>query len=530
MDAPEQLHLLETFASQTALALERAQPGRGGAGGRRCASRPSGCATRCSARSRTTCARRWPRSPARSARSSTTARGSTTATRRELLESVHEEAERLNRLVQNLLEMTRLESGALQLRTEWHPLEEVVGAALGRLRQARWAAGASRPACRPTCRWCAIDDVLIEQVLVNLLDNALKYTPAGSPIDIIATADRAERDRRGRRPRARPAARRGGQGLREVLSRRAGRAAAAPGSAWRSAAGSWRRTAGASGPRTCPGGGVAFLFTLPLGDAAPRRRARRCLSPSSSSSRTSRRSAASCAPRSTGQGYRLFEATTGADGAGRGRHAPARRGHPRPRPARHGRPRGDPAAARVERRCRSSCSRRAARSATRSRALDAGADDYVTQAVRRRRAAGAHPRRAAPRGRRRARGRARRRSRSASCRSICCAATSSSRGDEVQLTPIEYKLLATLVQHAGKVVTHQQLLREVWGPGSRRAVPLRARLHGPPAPQARGRARAPALPAHRAGRRLPAGGGVTPAGRDAPRIRSPVTVIQERVR
>jgi two-component system, OmpR family, KDP operon response regulator KdpE len=40
-------------------------------------------------------------------------------------------------------------------------------------------------------------------------------------------------------------------------------------------------------------------------------------------------------------------------------------------------------------------------------------------------------------------------------------------GQEVHLTPIEYKLLATLVKHAGRVITHQQLLREVWGPGSR---------------------------------------------------------------
>jgi len=39
-------------------------------------------------------------------------------------------------------------------------------------------------------------------------------------------------------------------------------------------------------------------------------------------------------------------------------------------------------------------------------------------------------------------------------------------GDEVHLTPIEYKLLATLIKHAGKVVTHRQLLREVWGPNS----------------------------------------------------------------
>src|SRR5439155_174396 len=54
-------------------------------------------------------------------------------TRQELLESVREEADRLNRLVQNLLEMTRLESGALQLRREWHPVEEVIGAALSRV-------------------------------------------------------------------------------------------------------------------------------------------------------------------------------------------------------------------------------------------------------------------------------------------------------------------------------------------------------------------------------------------------------------
>jgi len=39
-------------------------------------------------------------------------------------------------------------------------------------------------------------------------------------------------------------------------------------------------------------------------------------------------------------------------------------------------------------------------------------------------------------------------------------------GEEVHLTPIEYKLLATLIKHAGKVVTHRQLLREVWGPNS----------------------------------------------------------------
>src|SRR5206468_293334 len=109
----------------------------------------------------------------------------------ELLESVRDEAERLNRLVQNLLEMTRLESGALGLSRDWHPLEEVVGAALARLARglASRRVAVNVPAELPLV---AMDDVLIEQVLVNLLDNAVKYTPPDSPIRIIASAtDRA---------------------------------------------------------------------------------------------------------------------------------------------------------------------------------------------------------------------------------------------------------------------------------------------------------------------------------------------------
>ncbi|PYN10970.1 MAG: hypothetical protein DME05_25700, partial [Candidatus Rokuibacteriota bacterium] len=86
--------------------------------------------------------------------------------RQELLESVREEAERLNRLVQNLLEMTRLESGALQLHREWHPLEEVIGAALSRLgkKLSGRKVHTSVPSDLPLV---PIDDVLIEQVLVN---------------------------------------------------------------------------------------------------------------------------------------------------------------------------------------------------------------------------------------------------------------------------------------------------------------------------------------------------------------------------
>ena len=70
-------------------------------------------------------------------------------------------------------------------------------------------------------------------------------------------------------------------------------------------------------------------------------------------------------------------------------------------------------------------------------------------------------------------------------------------GDEVHLTRTEYNLLATLVKHAGKVMTHRQLLKEVWGPGSTGEIALPARLHGPAPPQARGGPGAAAPPADR---------------------------------
>ncbi|HXH84133.1 MAG TPA: DUF4118 domain-containing protein [Candidatus Tectomicrobia bacterium] len=112
------------------------------------------------------------------------------ATRHELLESVRDEADRLNRLVQNLLQMTRLESGALQPRKDWHPLEEIVGAALARLATALGARTVS-VALPPDLPLVPVDDVLLEQVLLNLLDNAIKHTPADSAILIRATAGEA---------------------------------------------------------------------------------------------------------------------------------------------------------------------------------------------------------------------------------------------------------------------------------------------------------------------------------------------------
>jgi len=105
--------------------------------------------------------------------------------RRDLLKTILEESQRMNRLIGNLLDMIRVESGALQVQKEWQPLEEPVGVALIRLedRLKDHPVTVSLPADLPLV---PLDEVLIEQVLINLLENAAKYTPAGTPIEIGA--------------------------------------------------------------------------------------------------------------------------------------------------------------------------------------------------------------------------------------------------------------------------------------------------------------------------------------------------------
>jgi two-component system sensor histidine kinase KdpD len=266
MDEPERLHQLETFAAQTALALERA---RLASEAQEAEVRIETERLRNSLLSSVSHDLRTPLATITGAVSTILEEGAQidAATQRELLESVHEEAERLNRLVQNLLEMTRLESGALQLQRELHPPEEVIGAALGRLAK-RLADRRVTTKVPPDLPLVAMDDVLIEQVLVNLLDNALKYTPAGSPIEAIATATdqnltieiadhgpglpRGEEDR-----------------VFEKFSRGEQRVARGAGLGLAICRGIVRAHGGRIWAQNLPGGGVAFLFTLPLGATQP---------------------------------------------------------------------------------------------------------------------------------------------------------------------------------------------------------------------------------------------------------------------
>jgi two-component system, OmpR family, sensor histidine kinase KdpD len=106
-------------------------------------------------------------------------------TRRELAESIYAETDRLNRLVANLLDMTRLEGGAMTLNKEWQSLEEIIGVVLRRL-SGRLANHPVTTRLPPDLPLVLCDDVLIQQVLMNLMENAAKYSLPGAVIDIAA--------------------------------------------------------------------------------------------------------------------------------------------------------------------------------------------------------------------------------------------------------------------------------------------------------------------------------------------------------
>ena len=188
-------------------------------------------------------------------------------TRRDLVETACEEAERLERIVSNLLDMTRLDSGAVTPRREWVPLVEIVGAALTRMER-RLSGRPVRARIPEDLPLLSVDPVLLEQLFLNLLENAIKYTPPGTEIDILASreggtlvvdvADRGpgippaelervfDRFQRGVHPGVR------GVGLGLPIARAIARA-----------------HGGSLAASSRPGGGALFRLSLPLPAASP---------------------------------------------------------------------------------------------------------------------------------------------------------------------------------------------------------------------------------------------------------------------
>ena len=109
-------------------------------------------------------------------------------TRRELLLTTNEEADRLNRLVGNFLEMSRIEAGALPQTRTWQDVGELLELVLARLRQSL----ATHPlavAIDPDLPLIAVNATQIDQVLTNLLENALVHTPPDTPISVLVHND-----------------------------------------------------------------------------------------------------------------------------------------------------------------------------------------------------------------------------------------------------------------------------------------------------------------------------------------------------
>ncbi|WP_315834170.1 sensor histidine kinase KdpD [Bradyrhizobium prioriisuperbiae] len=106
----------------------------------------------------------------------------------DLLGTIIDESERLNRFIANLLDMTKLESGAVAPNSALHDLSDIIGSALRRASKIL-AQHRVELALQPDLPMLELDAVLFEQVLFNLLDNAAKYAPAGSLIEVRSWRD-----------------------------------------------------------------------------------------------------------------------------------------------------------------------------------------------------------------------------------------------------------------------------------------------------------------------------------------------------
>jgi two-component system sensor histidine kinase KdpD len=172
----------------------------------------------------------------------------------------------MDRLVANLLDMIRLETGAMQVEREWHVLEDIAGSALIRLQE---RLGDHRvttdfPSDLPLVQ---VDEVLLEQVFVNLLENAAKHTPPGTPVEIGARAVQGAVEVwvADSGPGLEP----GSEGRVFEKFQRGGGAAAGVGLGLTIVRGIVRAHKGEIHAEQRPGGGAVFRFTLPLAGKPP---------------------------------------------------------------------------------------------------------------------------------------------------------------------------------------------------------------------------------------------------------------------
>jgi two-component system, OmpR family, sensor histidine kinase KdpD len=184
---PEQAHLLETFAGQIALALERAKLAE--------VAEQSSVATEREKLRNTLLASishdlRTPLAVMAGAGSALAEHGATLDehTRVSLARSIEDKAREMSDLVSNVLDLVRLESGQVALRRDWQTIDDLIGTALGNLED-KLKDHKVELQLAPDLPAIYVDGSLVVQVLSNLFDNAAKYTPPGTRIVVSAIAD-----------------------------------------------------------------------------------------------------------------------------------------------------------------------------------------------------------------------------------------------------------------------------------------------------------------------------------------------------
>jgi two-component system sensor histidine kinase KdpD len=184
---PEQRHLLETFAAQIGLALERAGLAETAAGARVAAERETLRNTLLASISHDL---RTPLAAMVGAASTLVARGASLddAKRIDLARSIEAKARDMSELVSKVLDLMRFDSGEITLRRDWEALEDLVGAGL---EQSRERLGEHRVdiALPPDLPMVFVDATLVAQMFANLFDNAAKYTPAGTLVTVKARGE-----------------------------------------------------------------------------------------------------------------------------------------------------------------------------------------------------------------------------------------------------------------------------------------------------------------------------------------------------